>query len=127
MATIAVRVYVYGDESVMVTSRNLVRRIGMYSNFIDKAASVFLPGVFGADSQSRAGHLIACDAVGSPFDYFLQRTFGYQSVGKLTVQRCGVSPQCREGNVAFGFGALGIDDSCLGDSHGFGKLARGHA
>ena len=29
MATIAVRVYVYGDESVVESSRDLIRRIGM--------------------------------------------------------------------------------------------------
>src|SRR5580692_4833571 len=74
-----------------------------------------------------ARDLVARDSLSPLLHYFLKRTFGYQRIGQFATERRGVSLQCREGDIAFGFGSLGVHDRSLGDPHGLGQLACGHA
>src|SRR3981189_3399078 len=74
-----------------------------------------------------ARDLVARDSISALLHHFLKRTFGYQRIGQFATERRGVSLQCREGDIAFGFGPLGVHDRGLGDSHGLGQLARGYA
>src|ERR1700679_959770 len=57
----------------------------------------------------------------------LEGTIWFQRIGQFATERRGVSLQCREADIAFGFGPLGVHDGSLGDPHGLGQLARGHA
>ena len=74
-----------------------------------------------------AGYLIARDAVGTLFDHFLKGSLGYQRIVKLAAEGGGIPPQGREGDVSPGLRTFRIADSGLGDTDGFGELARGHA
>src|SRR5580693_7411770 len=74
-----------------------------------------------------ARDLVARDSLSPLLHYFLKRTFGYQRISQFATERRGVSLQCREGDIAFGFGPLCVHDCGLGHPHGLGELARGHA
>src|ERR1700733_4396521 len=83
--------------------------------------------IFQCHGMFHARDLIARDSLSPLLHYFLKGTFGYQRIGQFATEGRGVSLQCRECDIAFGFGPLGVHDRSLGDSHGLGELARGHA
>src|ERR1700689_4764003 len=70
-----------------------------------------------------ARDLVARGSLITLLHHFLKRTIGYQRIGQIATERRGVSLQCREGDIAFGFGPLSVHDCGLGDPPGLGHLA----
>ena len=74
-----------------------------------------------------ARDFVARDSLSPVLHHFLKRTLGYQRIRELATERCCLSLQCRESDIAFSFGSLGIHDCGLGYPNRLGELARGHA
>ena len=70
--------------------------------------------------------LVVRDPVRPLIHHFLKRALGYQCVYNLTIKSGGIPLQRSEGDVALGFGALGIGNRSLRNTHGARQLTSGH-